>query len=106
MGLNKYQCLTPDILPFIPGNKILLNEANNDNPETIDNSQYEKDDMSHTSQDDSIAKAKDKKNQMMTKNIKRILRKFKTVMNVLIIIKLQILCVMKVLSRQPNNKKH
>ena len=42
MGLNKYQCLTTDIPPFLPGNKILLNEGNGDNPETAYTSQYEK----------------------------------------------------------------
>ena len=42
MRFNKYQCLTPDLPPFIPGNKILLNEENDDNPETTDTSQYEK----------------------------------------------------------------
>ena len=26
MGLNKDQCLTPDVPQFIPGNKILLNK--------------------------------------------------------------------------------
>ena len=36
MGLNKDQCLTPDVPPFLPGNKILLNEENDENPETID----------------------------------------------------------------------
>ena len=37
MGLNKDQCLTPDVPQFIPGNKILLNKENDDNPETTDN---------------------------------------------------------------------
>ena len=35
--------------PFIPGNKILLNEDDDDNPETTDTSLSGKDDMSHTS---------------------------------------------------------
>ena len=48
--------------PFIPVNKRLLNEENDHNPETTDTSKSEKDDMSHTSQDDYIAKAKDTKN--------------------------------------------
>ena len=44
MGLNRDQFLTPDGHPFLPGNKILLNEENDDNPETTDTPQYEKDD--------------------------------------------------------------
>ena len=35
--------------PFLPGNKILLNKENDNNPETTDTSRSEKDDMSHTS---------------------------------------------------------
>ena len=62
MGLNKYQCLTLDIPPFIPGNKILLNEDNDNNHETTDTSQSEKYDMSHTYRDDYIAKVKYTKN--------------------------------------------
>ena len=57
MGLNKYQCLTPDVPPFVPGNKTLLNEDNDDDPKTPDTSRSEKGDTSHTSQDDYIAKA-------------------------------------------------
>ena len=38
--------------PVLPGNKRLLNEDNDDNPETTDASVYEKYDMSHTSPDD------------------------------------------------------
>ena len=37
--------------PFPPGNKRLLNEDNDDNTETIDNSLSGKYDMSHTSKD-------------------------------------------------------
>ena len=48
--------------PFLPGNKILLNKENDHNHETIDTSRSEKDDMSHTSWDDFIPKAKDTKN--------------------------------------------
>ena len=58
MGLNKYQCLTPDVPTFLPGNKILLNKENDDNPETTDTSQSDNNDASHTNQDDSIAKVK------------------------------------------------
>ena len=62
MGLNKDKCFTPDVTPFLPVNKILLNEENDDNPETTDTSQSEKYDMSHTNRDDSIEKVKDTKN--------------------------------------------
>ena len=62
MGLNKYQCLAPDVLLFHPGNKRLLNEENDDNPKTTDIPQSEKDDTSHTSRDDYYAKVKDTKN--------------------------------------------
>ena len=37
------------LTPFLPVNKILLNEENDHNTETTDTSQYEKDDVSHTS---------------------------------------------------------
>ena len=50
------------LYPFLPGNKILLNEENYHNPETTDHSRSEKYDMSHRSRDDSISKAKDTKN--------------------------------------------
>ena len=86
-----------DLSPFLPGNKILLNEINDHNPETIDTSQSEKYDMSHTSPDDSIAKAKDTKKTNDDDEYKENTLKFKTVKNVLIILKLQILCVMIVL---------
>ena len=48
--------------PFIPGNKILLNDENDQNPETTDTSRSEKYNISHTSRYDFIEKAKDKKN--------------------------------------------
>ena len=48
--------------PFLPGNKRLLNEKNDHNPETTDTSLSEKDYMSHTSQDDFIEKKTDEKN--------------------------------------------
>ena len=38
--------------PFIPGNKMLLKEKNDHDPETTYNSLSEKDDMPHTSLDD------------------------------------------------------
>ena len=62
MGNNKYQCLTPDVPTFLPGNTIILNKENDDNTETTDTSQYENDDTSHTNQDDYIEKVKDTKN--------------------------------------------
>ena len=61
MGLNKYLCLTPYVPPFLPVNKRLLNEENEDNPETTDTSRSERDDTSHTSRDYSIEKSKDTK---------------------------------------------
>ena len=85
--------------PFLPWYKILLNEENDDNPETTDITLSEKDDMSHTSTDDFKKENKDKKIQMIMMNTSSKLRNFKTVMKVLIIWKLQILCVMIVLSR-------
>ena len=48
--------------PFLPGNKRVLNEENDHNPETADTSRSGKYDMSHTSRNDFIAKAKDTKN--------------------------------------------
>ena len=82
--------------PFIPGNKILLDEDNYNNPETTDTSQSEEYDMSHTSPDDFTEKFS-KKLQIMMTNTRRKLRNFKAVMKVLIIMNLQILCVMIVL---------
>ena len=38
--------------PFLPGNKILLNEDNGDNPENTDTSLSGQDDILHTSKDD------------------------------------------------------
>ena len=51
-----------DLSPFLPGNKRLLNQENDNNPETTDTSRSEKYYMSNTSQDDFIVKAKDTKN--------------------------------------------
>ena len=47
--------------PFLPVNKILLNQYNDNNPKTTDNSLSEKDDMSHTSPDGFTGKTYDKK---------------------------------------------
>ena len=71
--------------PFLPGNKRLLNEENDNNPETTDTSLYEKDDMSHTSPYNSTEKGG---KQMMMTNTRSKLQNFKTVMKVLIILKL------------------
>ena len=46
---------------FIPVNKRLLNEDNDDNPETTDTALSEKYYISHTSPDDFTEKTKDKK---------------------------------------------
>ena len=62
IGLKKYQCLTSDVPPFLPGNKSLRNKENDDNPEATDTSHTEKYDTSHTNQDDSIANVKYMKN--------------------------------------------
>ena len=69
-----YQSVTPEKLipknkrnikylslsPLFTGNKRLLNNENDNNTETTDTSRSEKDDMSHTSQGDSIEKSKNK----------------------------------------------
>ena len=47
--------------PFIPGNRRLLNEDNDDNPENTDTSLSRKDDMSYTSPDNFTEKTNDKK---------------------------------------------
>ena len=94
------------LYPFIPVNKILLNKENDHNPETTDNSRSEKYNMSHTSRDYCIENRKTQKTLMMMTNTKMRLRNIKTVMNLLIILKLQTLCVMIVLSRQSTKKKH
>ena len=58
--------------------------------------------MSHTSPDDFTGKTHDKKLQIMMKNTRRKVRKFKKVLKVLIIMKPQILCMMIALSIQRN----
>ena len=64
---------SPDVPPFLSVNKILLNEENDDDPETTYTSQYEKDDTLHTNRYYSIQKVKDKKLLMMMANKKMIL---------------------------------
>ena len=59
---NKQKYIKPKALSlFLPGNKILLNEDNDDNPETTDTSLSVKDDMPHTSIDAFTVKSNDKK---------------------------------------------
>ena len=54
---KKHKYIKPtDLSPFIPGNKILLNEDNDDNPETIDTLLSGKDHRSHTIKDDFTGK--------------------------------------------------
>ena len=83
-----------------------MKKDNDNHPETIDTSLSEKNDMSHTSPDDFTGKKMTKTILMMMTNTRRKLRKIKTVMKVLIMMKHQILCGMIVLSRQPNKDKH
>ena len=92
--------------PFISVNKRLLHEDNDDNPETTDTSLSGKDDMSHTSPDGFTEKKMAKQLQIMMNKTRRKLRKFKKVMKVLIILKLQIIFVIIELSRQPKKEKH
>ena len=63
LGLPKYQCLPSRVPTFSFEIKSLRNEANDDNPETSDNSHTDKDSVSHTNQDDSIENVKAMKNQ-------------------------------------------
>ena len=56
---NKKYTNSKAFSPFLPGNKTILNEENDDNPETTDTSQSEKDDTSQNSRDDSIVKVKE-----------------------------------------------
>ena len=83
--------------PFLPGYKRLLNEDNYDNTETADNSRSGKDDMSHTIPDDFTDNNNNNKLQIIMTNTRRKLLKFKKIIKVLIILKLQILCGMVVL---------
>ena len=54
---KKQKYIKPTALsPFLPGNKILLNEDNDDNPETTDNSISGKGDTSYNSPDDFTGK--------------------------------------------------
>ena len=92
LGIKKHQFLTSHVSPFYYRFKSLRNEANDDNPETTDTSRTDKDDMSHTNQDDSIENLKAMKNPMMIINTKRRIFNIKT--------------VMKLLSTQPKKRKH
>ena len=95
---KKKKYIKPKALsPFLPGNKRLLNKDNDDNPETTDTSLSGKYYMSHTSPDNFTEKQMTKNLQITMTNTRRKIRKFKKVMKVLIIMKLQILCVIIVL---------
>ena len=83
LWLQEHQCLPPHVPPFPTGIKSLINEENNDNPETTYTSRIYKYDTSHTNLDDSIENKKDMKNPMIMTKTKRILSNTKTVMNVL-----------------------
>ena len=52
LGIQKYQCLPPHVPPFTCRFKSLVNEGNNDNPETTDTSRTDKYNMSRTNRDD------------------------------------------------------
>ena len=91
--------------PFLPINKRLLNKDIDDNNETIEILLSGKYDMSHTSPDGFTEKITKILQIMMTKTRGK-LRKFGKIMKLLMILKLQIFCVMIVLSRQPKKKKH
>ena len=74
--------------PFIPVNKVLLNEDNSDDTETTDTSVSGKDDMLHTSSDGFTEEKVTKTLQIIMTNTRRKLRTFKMVMKVSIILKL------------------
>ena len=57
-GIQKYQCLPPQVPPFTSRFKSTRNEANNDNLETTDTSRTDKDDTLRTNLDDSIENMK------------------------------------------------
>ena len=106
IGLKKYQCLTPDVPPFFPGNKRLLNWEMMIilKLQILHNLKKM---IRHILIKMIILQRWNIRKILMTMtNTKRILQNIKTVMKVLIILKSQILCVMKVLSTQPRKKKH
>ena len=65
---KKKYMLSKALSPFVPGNKRLLNEDNDNNPKTTDTSQSEKYDIPHTSLDAFTGKTNDKKLQIMMTN--------------------------------------
>ena len=48
LGIQKYQFLPSHVPPFSSGFKLLINEENDDNPETTDTSRTDKDDTPRT----------------------------------------------------------
>ena len=62
LGIQKYQCLPPQVPPFPPGFKPLRNEADDDNTEATDTSRTDKYDTLRTNRDDSIENVKSTKN--------------------------------------------
>ena len=62
LGLQTHQYLPPYVPQFPPGFKSFKNEANGDNNETTDISCTDKDNMSHTNQNDYIEYLKATKN--------------------------------------------
>ena len=65
LGIQKYQCLPPQVPTFPTIFKSLINEAKDDNPEITDTSFTDKDDTPLTNQDHLIENVKTTKN---TKN--------------------------------------
>ena len=104
---KKHKYIKPTaFFPILPGNEILLNEDNDDNPETTDTSLTGKYDISQIGPDNFTEKQITKKLQIMMKNTRRKHQKLNKLIKVLIIMKHHIICVMIVLSRQPKKEKH
>ena len=63
LGLQKYQCLRPNVLLFSSVFESLRNEVSGDNTETTDTSRNDKENMSCNNWDDSIENVKAMKNK-------------------------------------------
>ena len=63
LGIQKDQCLPSHIPPFSSVFKSLINETNDDNPETTDNSRTDKEDTSRTNRYDYIENVNPWKNK-------------------------------------------